>query len=388
MKKWILFPLTIVLIVVLFFAPYLFQNFTDDEKIILARGGNLPLNEQLELRDALSYNNEVRKSLYEKFISTGNSEYNRSYVDAGYTIKVFSNLAKQRNITDVEFKILITTLKANNAYYAVNTSPENSCQGTFSSKAPYDNYLKINNTQFTSKLPFVYYKGQGWQLYPVTSTFWASVYFERGDYQSGIEILDELSQYMSTEEYNGMEYGVFNVYFQYSNSSIPWASSYSQGMSAGLYAQAYNETKDEKYLDQSKLLFNSFKIPLNESGFIAPTEYGNWFLEYNFKPDHLILNGHIITMNGVYTYYQVTGDPLALELFENGTESVKAILPELDSGNWSYYALTGKDEKPAWEASEYYHGLHVELLKWLYTTTGDDFFNQYASRWEEYLENR
>jgi hypothetical protein len=65
MKKWILFPLTIVLIVVLFFAPYLFQNFTDDEKIILARGGNLPLNEQLELRDALSYNNEVRKSLYE-----------------------------------------------------------------------------------------------------------------------------------------------------------------------------------------------------------------------------------------------------------------------------------------------------------------------------------
>jgi hypothetical protein len=59
--------------------------------------GILPLNEQLELRDALSYNNEVRKSLYEKFISTGNSEYNRSYVDAGYTIKVFSNLAKQRN---------------------------------------------------------------------------------------------------------------------------------------------------------------------------------------------------------------------------------------------------------------------------------------------------
>lgn len=57
---------------------------------------------------------------------------------------------------------------------------------------------------------------------------------------------------MSVEEYNGMKYGLFNVYFQYVNSSIPWASSYSQGMAAGLYAQAYNKTKDQKYLDQSK----------------------------------------------------------------------------------------------------------------------------------------
>lgn len=388
MKKWILFPLMIVLIVILFFSPYLFQNFSEDEKIILSRAGDLPLNEQLELRNALNDNNEVRKTLLQKFITTNDTKYNRSYVDAGYTIKVFSRLAKERNLTSVELKILITTLQANNAYYTIYTSPTESRQGTFSSKAPFNTYLIINNTKFTSKLPFVYYDGQGWQLYPVTSTFWASVYFERGDYQSGMEILDELSQYMGIEEYNGMKYGVFKVYFQYVNSSVPWASSYSQGMATGLYAQAYNKTKDKKYLDQSKLLFNSFKIPLNESGFIAHTKYGNWFLEYNFKPNHLILNGHIITMKGIYTYYQVTGDPLALKLFKNGTKSVKAILPELDTGHWSYYALTGKDEKPAWEATEYYHGLHVELLRWLYATTGDAFFNQYASRWEVYLENK
>jgi hypothetical protein len=120
---------------------------------------------------------------------------------------------------------------------------------------------------------------------------------------------------MSVEDYNGMKYGLFNVYFQYSNSSIPWASSYSPGMVAGLYAQAYNKTKNKKYLAQSNLLFNSFKIPLNVRGFIAHIKYGNWFLEYNFKPNHLILNGHIITMKGIYTYYQVTGDILTLELF-------------------------------------------------------------------------
>jgi hypothetical protein len=65
----------------------------------------------------------VRKNLYEKFISTGDPEYYRSYLDASYTQKVFSNLAKERKINNVEFKIFITTLKVNNAYYSSNTFP-------------------------------------------------------------------------------------------------------------------------------------------------------------------------------------------------------------------------------------------------------------------------
>jgi hypothetical protein len=31
-------------------------------------------------------------------------------------------------------------------------------------------------------------------------------------------------------------------------------------------------------------------------------------------------------------------------------------------------------------------GLHVELLRWLYTTTGDPSFQVYAQRWQQYLE--
>ncbi|MEG3225090.1 MAG: hypothetical protein BME94_06095 [Methanobacteriales archaeon Met13] len=361
----------------------------NQEEIIILMAFNLTFFENQDLINALNHNREIRKKLYADFLRTGDFRYYNSYVDASYTLEAFSTLGKKRPLTEVEFRILITNLKANNAYYYIHTSPQVDVQmGTFSSKSPYDDYKKFTDTKFTSKLPFVYYKGQGWQLYPVTSTFWASVYFERGDYQSGIEILDELSQYMSVEEYKGMKYGLFKVYFKHSNSSIPWTSSYSQGMAAGLYAQAYNKTKDKKYLDQSNLLFSSFKIPLNEGGFITPTKFGNWFLEYNFKPDHLILNGHIITMKGIYNYYQVTGDPFALELFKNGTTSVKNILPPMDSGDWSYYALTGKDAKPAWKASEYYHGLDVELLKWLYATTGDVFFNEYATKWDNYLKNK
>jgi hypothetical protein len=386
-KRFFILIVTI-LALILIFSSFLNQSFTADEKTILTNGIAIPFYEQLELMSVLYDNNMVRKSLFDKYKSTGNSEYYRSYLDSGYTLNTFFNLAKERKLTSTEINILIITLKANNAYYFNHTSLQNDAQiGTFSSKAPYNTSNLFVNSKFTSKLPFVYYKGQGWQLYPVSATFWASEYFKQGDYQDGIDILDELSHYMSVENYKGMKYGVFKVYFQYSNSPIPWASSYSQGMATGLYAQAYNKTKDKKYLDQSNLLFNSFKLPQNEGGFITQTKFGYWFLEYNFKPKHLILNGHIITMQGIYNYYQVTKNPLALTLFNEGTTSVKNILPQMDSGDWSYYALTGNDEKPAWKANRFYMGLHIELLNWLYSTTSDPTFSQYAQKWQGYLKN-
>ncbi len=364
------------------------EEFSDDEKIILNKSLSLPWSKQMELKEVFNENNKIRNELYNKYKDTNNSDYYQSYLDSGYSITVFSKLAEKRNLTDKEFNILIITLKANNAYYSNHTSPQDSYLiGTFSPKSPYPIHNRYITPEFNSSLPFVYYKDQGWQYYPVTATFWASQYFKSGDYQSGMELLEELSQYMSVEDYNGTKYGIFNVYFEYSNSSIPWASSYSQGMAAGLYSIAYNHTKDKKYLIQSYLLINSFKVPQNKGGFITSTKFGKWFLEYNFKPNHLILNGHIITMQGIYDYYQVTGDQFALNLFNEGVNSTKNILPEIDSGDWSYYALTGVEKKPAWKANNYYHGLHVELLSWLYSKTSDLLFLKYAQRWDTYLKN-
>lgn len=386
MKIWL--PLIFALILLLSASIYINQSLTGEEKTILANGPGLLSYQQLELIAIFYDHNLVRNTLLDKYNNTGDSEYYRSYLDSGYTLNNFYNLTKKRKLTNTEMDILIITLKANNAYYSNHTSLKNDGQiGVFSSETPYPTQNIYINSKFSSKMPFAYYKGQGWQLYPVTATFWASEYFKQGKYQEGIDILDELSPFMGVEDYNGMKYGVFKVYFQYSNSSVPWASSYSQGMATGLYAQAYNKTKDKKYLDQAKLLFNSFKVPQSQNGFSTKTKFGTWFLEYNFLPKHLILNGHIITMQGIYNYYQVTKDPLALELFNNGTTSVKNSLPEMDSGDWSYYALTGNETKPAWNANKYYMGLHVELLNWLYSTTGDDTFKLYAQRWEEYLKN-
>ncbi len=247
MKVWV--PIIFALTLILSASIYLNQSLNDEEKTILVNGPGLIFYQQLELISVFHDTNLVRDNLLDKYIITGDSEYYRSYVDSGYTLNNFYNLTKKRKLTNTELNILIITLKANNAYYSNHTSLKYDGQiGVFSPKTPYPNPNIFINSKFSSKMPFVYYKGKGWQFYPVTATFWASEYFNQGKYSDGIDILDELSPFMAVEDYNGMKYGVFNVYFQYSNSSIPWASSYSQGMAAGLYAQAYNKTNNKKIL--------------------------------------------------------------------------------------------------------------------------------------------
>ncbi|WP_054840865.1 D-glucuronyl C5-epimerase family protein [Thermococcus peptonophilus] len=118
--------------------------------------------------------------------------------------------------------------------------------------------------------------------------------------------------------------------------------------------------------------------------FIAETKYGVWYLEYNYYPEQLVLNGHIITLQGLYHYWEVTGgDEKAYELFiKGGVESVKKALPDFDTGNWSRYASVYNS------SSEFYHRLHIRLLLWLYAKTGDETFMEYAEKWNSYLAER
>lgn len=103
-------------------------------------------------------------------------------------------------------------------------------------------------------------------------------------------------------------------------------------MTAGLYARAYNLTENETYLETARLFLNSFSLPLSQNGFVVQTKYGPWYLEYNYYPEQLVLNGHIITLQGLY-YWKVTGDERTYDLFWEGAMSVKKALPDFDTGD-------------------------------------------------------
>ncbi|NJE29893.1 D-glucuronyl C5-epimerase [Thermococcus sp. 18S1] len=306
--------------------------------------------------------------------------------DIHYSIEVFSSIARKRRLTQAELGILNLTLRANLCYFSKNEPPGNDYYVvSFSRERPLESIPYVECQNFTSTLPFVYYRGRGFQYYPVTASNWAYHYLKTDQHRRAEELLKEMLPLMEVVNQSPGEAGIFNVYFEPPGTRkipLPWTSSFSQGMLAGLYAWLYNETGNETYLHAAHRLFNSFYLPPEHGGFVENTDYGIWFLEYPYRPDFLVLNGHIITMKGLWLYHRFTGDERALELFNAGVESVKQTLPDCDSGGWSLYSVKGP------EAREDYHRLHIKLLVWLYTKTGDETFMDYAERWNGYLEER
>ncbi|WP_297125271.1 D-glucuronyl C5-epimerase family protein [Thermococcus sp.] len=332
-----------------------------------------------ELMKELEKNREIREKFWRQYKETGDLKYLRSYRDSFYAVRIFGELAKWRKLNEVEHKILLAELKANNAYYSYYTSPTKDFSAlVFSDDSPYYSTFRIKEP-FNSSLPFIYYTGRGFNLYPVTAIHWAEIYFQRGQNKKALQILKELSQYTQYGEYNGEKYVLFKNYFHFENASVPWVSGYAQGMGAGVYAIAYNLTGNETYLKIAKGLVNSFDLPLSMNGFVSHTKYGDWYLEYNYNSNELVLNGHIIALQGLYYYWQVTHDEKAWRLFQNGVQAVRNALPIFDTGSWSKYSNIHGD------ASEFYHRLHIRLLKWLYDVTGDKYFLEYARKWNDYL---
>ncbi|AGT34235.1 hypothetical protein OCC_13725 [Thermococcus litoralis DSM 5473] len=315
----------------------------------------------------------------QKYSKTGNITYLISYRDSSYVIRAFGELAKWKALTPIDLKVFNLTLKANNEYYSRFTSPQKDFFTViFSDSTPYYSPIRIKGELNTS-LPFIYYRGRGINLYAVSALHWVDLYFQRGDNEKALRLLDELQGLLYYGNYNGEDYALFLNYFHFENSSVPWVSGYAQGLGAGLYAKAYQITNNKTYLKTANLLLNSFDLPLEMNGFVADTKYGPWYLEYNYNSNELVLNGHIIALQGLYYYWEITKDEKAWKLFKAGVESTKRALPIFDTNSWSRYSNIHGD------ASEFYHRLHIRLLKWLYDVTGDEYFLNYARKWNNYL---
>ena len=332
-----------------------------------------------KVKEELKINKKIREEFLSKYSETGTLTYLRSYRDSFYAIRAFGELAKWKGLSMLDIKAFNLTLKANNEYYSRYPSPQKDFSVViFSENSPYYSPIRIKGALNTS-LPFLYYRGRGLSYYPVSAIHWAEIYFKRGNYEIALQFLNNLQEFIYFGNYNTKDYALFLNYFHFENSSIPWVSGYAQGMGAGLYAKAYQITKNETYLKIAKLLLDSFDLPLKKNGFVSNTKYGPWYLEYNYNSNELVLNGHIIALQGLYYYWEITKDEKAWQLFQAGVESTKKALPIFDTNSWSKYSNIHGD------ASEFYHRLHIQLLKWLYDVTGDEYFLNYARKWNNYL---
>jgi hypothetical protein len=98
-------------------------------------------------------------------------------------------------------------------------------------------------------------------------------------------------------------------------------------------------------LFDASLLLSGFNVPIDSGGFTYKEKYGWWYEELADRSKHTprILDGHLFALLGLYDYYQISGDSMALHYFNQGAASLKHLcqpmMPETEKYAMMYIAI-------------------------------------------------
>jgi heparosan-N-sulfate-glucuronate 5-epimerase len=151
-----------------------------------------------------------------------------------------------------------------------------------------------------------------------------------------------------------------------------------------VFIRAWNYTQSDSFRKAAKGCVLPLARNIDQNG-VSETIQTNgaiWYEERCRKPLRHILNGMIYTLWGLRDVYLAIGDSLALELLEQGVDSVARSLPLFDTGYWSSYWIP--EDGIEYVASMMYHNLHVVQLAVLASQTGKNEFQVYADRFAGY----
>lgn len=169
--------------------------------------------------------------------------------------------------------------------------------------------------------------------------------------------------------------GAWNTfYFVYPEAPY---SAMSQGEGVSLLLRGFKYYNKEKYLTQAKQAIDFMLKPIEEGGTLKKINERIIFFEYTNQP--IVLNGWIFALFGLYDYILISKDKKYEKIFKNSIDALKEYLIKFDNGYWSMY----NSEKML--ASPFYHKLHIAQLQALYRITKDELFEEYAIKWEKYL---
>jgi D-glucuronyl C5-epimerase C-terminus len=209
-----------------------------------------------------------------------------------------------------------------------------------------------------SRIVWEHYQGEGIEIQWLGTFGEANGYWDDGHDNTALrELLEEVIP-LATQRAGGI---AWEYLFPFDGGAPPWTSGLSQGTAVQALARAYSRLKEPADLAAAQQALGLFKTPPPEGVRVA-TQAGAAYLEYTYAPKERIVNGFVQSLNGLYDYALLTGDPLGRELFEAGDAEARVEVPRYDTGAWSMY-----DQSV--ESNLNYHELLAEFLKDLCTRT-------------------
>ena len=209
-----------------------------------------------------------------------------------------------------------------------------------------------------SHIVWEYYPGQGIEIQWLATFGEANGYYLQGHENTQLqELLNEIVP-LATQRAGGI---TWEYMFHFDGGAPPWTSALTQGTALQAFSRAWSRLKTPTYLTAAQQALKLFQAPPPEGVRVA-TAAGATYLEYTYAPQERIINGFIQSLNGLYDYAKLTGDPVGRKLFEEGDAEARLEVPHYNTGAWSMY-----DQHS--ESDLNYHELLTEFLQDLCTRT-------------------
>src|SRR6478735_616901 len=284
-------------------------------------------------------------------------------LNLGGVIKDLDDMAARSQLTPSRLPSLFLTLQRNVQFWT--TAP-----------LPAPGY----RTSFTgSELVYQFYPGHGVQIQWLGTFGKLNGYWSGGaryDTRAGA-LLDEIKA-LAAERAGGL---AWEYLFPFDGQRPPWVSSLAQG--TGLQAMARSATRLNRQADTFPTALAGLKIFQTRppAGVRVSQADGAHYLQYSGLPRLKILNGFIQSLVGLYDFANLTGDPTARSLFEDGDRAARAEVPTFDTSAWSLYSRGSATH----ESDLGYHKLLRDFLVSLCTRTKTEPYCATAQHFTAYL---
>lgn len=234
-------------------------------------------------------------------------------------------------------------------------------------------------------------------FHPIRNTHYALALYARYLQIGNVEDREEFLNIANAIIVNGIkrEDGSRVWYYPHSyfkGQKTPWISAMAQGQVIAVMARAYECTSDTTYLDAAREAFVPFSKKISDGGVCSDDQsLGVFYEEYaheELHSQHHTLNGMLSALFGLYDYWKLTGDAEVREAFAVGVNTIKQNLILYDLSFCSAYDLRHVLVCVPPLVSAHYNAVHVAHLHILAAMTGDAYFDNIATCWNNRLEDK
>lgn len=156
----------------------------------------------------------------------------------------------------------------------------------------------------------------------------------------------------------------------------PWLSADTQGKVISALVRAHRLTKRSRLLELLRRSSRIFELTVEDGGVRIPLTRGALYTERPGGPVPVILDGFQTALLGLHDLAMETKDPRVQQLFRDGIEGLKLMLPQWNyRGKWSWYGARAYLCPPA------YHKLNCLQLMTLARLASDSALAECAQSW-------